>query len=387
MLAHPMSRPIALVAVALAACTSQAAAPPQDRAAGQPSFDETPVPTTPPIAAPTPTTAAPGGGASTCDGARLALAPDAVVGRVDGKDIRASELGPELEKAETTALRAYCEAVANVRKQALENTVQMRLLAAASGSADGNAWLRTEVDKLVEAPSDDDISAFYDKNKSESAPPLDQVKDQVIAAISQERMQTAASTVLGKLRSAAKVEMLLPDVRPPAVDLADDDATAGFGPKDATVHVVEFSDFECPYCARSAEAVNELKKKFDGKPVRFSFRHFPLSFHANARPAAEMAQCAAEQGKFWEFHDAVFASASALGDGGLAKAAATAGLDDGALQTCMSAGKARTQVDADMRMAQEAGVEGTPSFFLNGRQFSGGPGELAAAIDAELLAH
>ncbi|MBC8070859.1 MAG: hypothetical protein IAG13_21205, partial [Deltaproteobacteria bacterium] len=155
-----MSRRIALVAVALAACTSQAAGPPQGRAAGQPSFDETPVPETPTTPAPVPTTTAtPGGGASSCDGARLALAPDAVVGRVDGKDIRASELGPELEKAETTALRAYCEAVANVRKQALENTVQMRLLAAASGSADGNAWLRTEVDKLVEPPTDEDISA------------------------------------------------------------------------------------------------------------------------------------------------------------------------------------------------------------------------------------
>jgi protein-disulfide isomerase len=374
--------------VVLTACTSQAAAPPpgRDGKKAPPTFDDAPatakaVPTS--AVAPTPVAEKPSV-ATSCDAARLALDPELVIGRVDGKDIKAKELGPELEKAETSALRAYCEAIAGVRQQALENAVQQRLLDAAAGGSGGETWLRSEITKMVEPPTDAEITSFYEQNKSETAPPLDQVKDQVAAAITQERTQNAAQSIMSKLRAGAKVETLLPDVRPPPVELADADTTAGFGPKGAKVHVVEFSDFECPYCARAAAPISELKAKYGDKNVRFSFRHFPLSFHPNARPAAEMAQCAAAQDKFWEFHDAVFASSSALGDGGLDRAAETAGLDADALQACLKSGKASEQVDADMRKASEVGVEGTPSFFINGRSFSGGPGELGAAIEAEL---
>jgi protein-disulfide isomerase len=384
-----MKRRIALALVALVACTSQAAAPPPGRAGKKtpPTFDEAPATAN---ASPKPTTPTTQpvvekpASATTCDAARLALDPELVIGRVDGKDIKAKDLGAELERAETSALRAYCEAIAGVRQQALENAVQERLLAAAAGSGDGEAWLRGEIDKLVQPPTDAEITAFYEQNKSDTAPPLDQIKDQVAAAITQERTQNAAQTVMQKLRADAKVETLLPDVRPPPIEMKDAETTAGFGPKNAAVHVVEFSDFECPYCARSAAAIGELKSQYANKNVRFSYRHFPLSFHPNARPAAEMAQCAEAQGKFWEFHDAVFASSSALGDGGLDRAAATAGLDADALQACLKSGKAGEQVDADMRKATEVGVEGTPSFFINGRSFTGGPGELGAAIDAEL---
>lgn len=384
-----LPRRLALALVVFAGCTSQAAAPPPGRDGNKtpPTFDEAPKSATAtPAPAPTPVAAAPAT-ASTCDAARLTLDPELVVATVDGKEIRARELGPELAKAETSALRAYCEAVAGVRQQAVDNAVQERLLAAAGGTSDGQAWLRAEVDKLVKPPTEEEIASFYEQNKSETAPPLEQIKDQVAAAITQDRMQNAAQQVLGKLRADAKIATSLPDVRPPPVELADADTTAGFGPKDAVVHVVEFSDFECPYCVRAADAIRPLKDKYAGKPVRFSYRHFPLSFHPNARPAAEMAQCAAAQDKFWEFHDAVFASSSALGDGGLDRAAETAGLDGEKLKACLASGAAAKQVDADMAKAMEVGVEGTPSIFVNGRSFGSGPGELAAAIDAELARH
>jgi len=176
---------------------------------------------------------------------------------------------------------------------------------------------------------------------------------------------------------------MLPDVRMPPPDLSDTPSTAGFGPKDAAVHVVEFSDFECPYCARAAAPIADLKKKF-GDRVRFSFRHFPLSFHPNARPAAEAAQCAVAQDKFWQFHDAVFARSSELGGGGIRAAAEEAGLDMAKLDACLSAGEAAKQVDEDMAKAQEAGVSGTPSFFLDGRPFEGSPADLESAIAAKL---
>jgi len=384
-----------LLAVCLipAACTSQAATPPGRTAGGggdKPAFDappESPKPA-PVVAAATPA-AAPlpaGAGATSCDAARLALEPSAVIAKMGDAQLRASDLGPELAKAETAALRTYCDAVGKLREQALDAEIDERLLDAAATKAGfaggGAAWLQAEVAKQVEPPSDGDIQAFYDANKTDAAPPLDQVKDQVVAAIVEEPTQKALRGIIAGLRKGAEVTTMLPDVASPPLDLSDDDTTAGFGPKDAKVHVVEFSDFECPYCARAATAITDLKEKY-GDRVRFSYRHFPLSFHPAARPAAEMAQCAVAQDKFWGFHDAVY-TAGALDPGSLRGAAEKAGMDLDALDTCMKSGKAGAQVDADMKLATEIGVRRTPNFFINGRAFEGAAGQLGAAIEAEL---
>lgn len=386
--------PFALVACLLdTACTSQAATPPPGRVAAgdKPAFDAPPAPVvappTPTAPAPVPTAVAVGGGAAGCEAARLALDPGSVVAQYGDKELRASELGPDLAKAEAAALRTYCDAVSNMRKQAVDSMIDERLLDQAAREAGftgtGAAWLQAEVAKTVKPPSDEEIQAFYDANKTPTAPPLDAVRDQVVAAMTEEPTQAAIGTLLGDLRKAVAVKMMLPDVASPPVVIADSDSTAGFGPKDAKVHVVEFSDFECPYCARAAGAVTSLKAKY-GDRVRFSYRHFPLSFHPNARPAAEMAQCAQSQDKFWEFHDAVFASTEGIGPDVLRAAAETAGLDMGKLDSCMSSGEGGKQVDVDMKLATEVGVSGTPNFFLNGRPFEGAPGALGAAIDAEL---
>ncbi len=396
-----MSRRSSFLLVALAvclsplACTSQAASPPPGRGAaagGKPTFDAAPEPVTPPVAAaPKPTTpttpAAAGAGAANCEAARFVLDPGAVVAKLGDKQLLASDLGPDLAKSEAAALRTYCDQVASLRKQALDNAIDDRLLDAAAAKAGfeggGGAWLQAEIAKQVKPPTDEEIQAFYDANKTDAAPPLDKVRDQVINAMTEEPTQRAIGALLGGLREGAAIERMLPDVAAPPLDLHDEDTTAGFGPRDAKVHVVEFSDFECPYCSRAATAVTGLKERY-GDRVRFSYRHFPLSFHPSARPAAEMAQCAVAQDKFWGFHDAVFASTSGLGPEALRAAAETAGMDLDALDACMKSGKAAKEVDADMRVATEAGVSGTPNFFINGRAFEGGPGQLGATIEAEL---
>src|SRR5690606_17204431 len=130
-----------------------------------------------------------------------------------------------------------------------------------------------------------------------------------------------------------------------------------FGPEDAKVTIVEFSDFECPYCARAVPAISEIKAKY-GDKVRVAFRHFPLSFHKQARPAAEYAQCAAEQDKFWEMHDAIFETQAQLGsETALADAAKKAGLDTNALTACLASDRPRQAVDEDLGTGQKVGVE------------------------------
>jgi len=396
---HPRVRPalsLLPIAAVLLACSPQ---PPHAVGKGPQRsgrhFDPAPMPalaaaialTPAPAEAPVevmPVAALPAG-THPCDATRLRIAADAVVATLDGKDVVARELGKEVEQTEAQAQRTYCDTIAKIREGALENLVDERLIdkAAAGENMDGKAWFRAEVDKLVEEPNDAEIAAFYEQNKSEETPPLELVRDQVVAELLRGRQQSAAQRVLDRLRKQSDFVAKLPDVRLPPPDLGDAESTPGFGPKDAAVHVVEFSDFECPYCARAAAPIEDLKKKY-GDRVRFSFRHFPLSFHPNARPAAEAAQCAEAQDKFWPFHDAVFARSSELGGGGVRAAAEAAGLDLDKLDACLASGEAAKQVDADLALAGEAGVSGTPSFFLDGRPFEGGPSDLAEAIEAAL---
>lgn len=327
-------------------------------------------------------------GSSLCEQVALTLPSDTVVARVDGQDVKIADLGDQLAQAEARALRTYCTEVARVREMALDSIIQQKVVTAAAEKAGKavNEFVQERIDRDVpQTPSDEDIAKFYDERKSAEAPPLDLVRDQVIAALNQERSEKAFSGFLGELRAAAKIERMMPDVRPPALEL-DAPHSPRLGDPEPLVKVVEFSDFECPYCSRAADTMRALKDKYAGQKVQFIYRHFPLSFHPNARPAAETSQCAAEQDKFWPVHDAIFAAQRELSQDKLRELATAAGVDAAKLDECLSSGRAARLVEADMAKAGEAGVGGTPSFFINGQSFEGNPTPqgLGEAIDAEL---
>ncbi|MEE9384746.1 MAG: thioredoxin domain-containing protein [Nannocystaceae bacterium] len=155
---------------------------------------------------------------------------------------------------------------------------------------------------------------------------------------------------------------------------ADRAALAGgeppsFGPLNAAITLVEFSDFECPYCGGAASVVQEVKAKY-GAEVRFIFRQFPLGFHENAHLAAEAALAAHAQGKFWAFHDLLFANRDALTRPDLDKYAERAGLDVAAFRRALDDGSFASAVDADVALGRRMGVDGTPTLFLNGGRVS-----------------
>ncbi len=328
------------------------------------------------------------GSDSGCAGAALTMPAGTVVARIDGKDITVDDLGPQLASAEQQALRTYCQEVTTARDAVLDNFVQQRLLTAAAEAEgkDVSVYVQAKVEAVVPAPTDEAIQAFYDANKSPTAPPLEAVRDQVVRAINGEASERVLMDLLADLRASAKVETLLPDVSPPPMDLTNPPHAPFYGPDDAVVQVVEFSDFECPYCSRAAETLHGLRDRYAGKPVQFVFRHFPLSFHPNARPAAEHAQCAREQGKFWEMHDGIFARQRELSKEAFTEIATQAGLDMGKLEGCLASGRAGQEVEEDLRKAQEVGVQGTPSFFINGQSFAGNPTieGISQAIDGQL---
>ena len=145
------------------------------------------------------------------------------------------------------------------------------------------------------------------------------------------------------------------------------------GSADAPVTIVEFSDFQCPYCAKFYfETFGQLHEKYikSGK-VKFAYRHFPLSFHENAQKAAEASECAREQNKFWEYADKLFANQKSLGTESLKKYAAELGLDAKKFNECLDSGKAAPLVQADLSDGLEMGVSGTPAFLINEKLISG----------------
>jgi len=171
----------------------------------------------------------------------------------------------------------------------------------------------------------------------------------------------------------------------PVVVSADDDP--GQGPEDAAVTIVEFSDFQCPYCATfQQETLPQILSEY-GDQVRFVYRDFPLtSLHANALKAAEASECADDQGKYWEYHDLLFQNQSALDDESLTGYAASLEMDTATFDECLASGKYTQEVAKDLQDGTEAGVQGTPSFFINGMPLRGAQPYQAfqAAIEAAL---
>jgi protein-disulfide isomerase len=162
-------------------------------------------------------------------------------------------------------------------------------------------------------------------------------------------------------------------------------AKASFGAKSAKVQLVEFSDFECPFCARAASAVGEVKKKY-GDKVLFVFRQFPLEFHADAELAAEASLAAQAQGKFWEFHDKLFQNQRELKREHLEKYAAELGLDMAKFKKALDDGSYKSAIEQDLSLGKSVNVEGTPTLFLNGRRVeqTSDASALFQAIDAAL---
>jgi protein-disulfide isomerase len=158
------------------------------------------------------------------------------------------------------------------------------------------------------------------------------------------------------------------------------------GPESAPVTIVEFSDFECPYCSRARTTLDRLLEQY-GQQVRLVFRHFPLEFHTNAEMAAQAALAAGEQGRFWEMHDLIFDNQSRLSRNDLLEYAGRLGLDLNAFRQYVDSAAGQPRIEADLELGRRVGVRGTPTFLINGRTVNGAqPIErFQELVDEELL--
>jgi protein-disulfide isomerase len=182
--------------------------------------------------------------------------------------------------------------------------------------------------------------------------------------------------ILAKLGDLEKKLDRAPAARPPRARTGPDPSKAYelpvgaspvLGPQDAPVTIVEFSDYQCPFCARSEPLIKDVMKEYPDK-VRFVYKHLPLvSIHSNAMGAAQAAVAAGKQGKFWEMHDLLFANQRALQTDKLKDYAKDLRLDVAKFEADMSSDEVKSVIRDDMGLSQKVGVRGTPTIFVNGK--------------------
>jgi len=217
--------------------------------------------------------------------------------------------------------------------------------------------------KLAADPPDEALRVYYEG--LDTAESFEAVKDKILGHLRQRRIAKAKTAYLQSLRAQAEIKMQL---APPKAEVSLKD-TPVRGPADAPVVVVEFADYECPYCQQIQPALDRLEADYKGK-IAFAYKDVPLPMHAKAQKAAEAAHCAAEQGKYWEYHDLILASKK-LDLPSLKDQARELKLNGTDFDQCLESGQKAAIVSAHLNEAQALGLQGTPSLFINGRFFSG----------------
>ena len=308
-----------------------------------------------------------------------AAAADEPVAIVDGIPITSEALEATIH-GQVLELRQRED---QLRRKGLEELIAQALLdreSAARGVSVAELT-RTEItNKARVSPAE--AKQFYEANRAR----FDGVGEaeaiqQIVTGLGRQRQGERRAAFALELRDKYPVEVRLEPFR---LDVGTGDGPVR-GSADAPVTIVEFSDFQCPYCVRARPALKRVRDVY-GDDVRFAFRHFPLAFHQQAQKAGEAASCAGDQDRFWEMHDRLWANSSKLRPADLKEHASALGLDTEVFTQCLDSGRYASLVEEDAREGARLGVSGTPAFFINGRPLVGAqPFEVfARVIDDEL---
>ncbi len=235
-------------------------------------------------------------------------------------------------------------------------------------------------------PSSADIEKFIKERGIPQEQVNEQMRERVVAFLTMEMKKVAVDKWIAKETGKSPVEVYLNKPTRPVFAVRTEGAPFAGG-ADAKVTIVEFSDFQCPFCSKGAKIMEDLKKKY-GNKIRIAFKQFPLPFHQQARGAASASLCANEQDPklFWKLHDFMFANQNELSVENLKKQAKTLGLNETKFNECLDKDKFAAQIDQDMLDGQNASVKSTPTFFVNGMMVNGAhPVEVfSEMIDEEL---
>jgi protein-disulfide isomerase len=301
---------------------------------------------------------------------------------VEGQPVYEQDLmsvaGPNLLELRNQEYKVKSDALTKlIRKKILEAEAKKKGLTT-------EELLKQEVDSKISDPSDAEARGYYFAAKSQTTLSFDDVKPQIKQLLKNAEIQQAREKYADSLREKAEVSILL---QPPSVQVGYDPARVK-GNADAPITIVEFADFQCPFCSRVQPALKDVLAKYKGK-VKLAYQDFPLApIHSHAELAAEASRCALAQGKYWEMHDAMYADQSKLDEASLVKTATGLGMDQSAFGSCLKSGKYKAAVQQDVEAGSQAGVNATPTFIINGELLSGAQSDadFIKIIDRELAA-
>ncbi|HEX8294559.1 MAG TPA: DsbA family protein [Pyrinomonadaceae bacterium] len=304
-----------------------------------------------------------------------------VLATVNGRNITSGDIEDSL----VPLIASVQEQVYLVRKSDVDQKMNDILLnqEAQKRGVTARAVLDAEVTAKTPAVTEAQALDFFNKNKERINGDFPALKYNIIQYLQEQEQQKLESAFVGRLRNAASVQTFVTPPAQPVFQIATDDQPSKGNP-DARVTVVEFTDYQCPSCAAAHPSLERLITEY-GDRVRFVVRDFPLQMHPEARKAAEAAEAAREQGKYWDFTAILFRNQSALKPEQLKQYAQVLGLDRAKFDAALDDGRFAEKVERDMLDGRKFGVSGTPTFFVNGRRAKDITYEaLKAAIDEAL---
>lgn len=317
-----------------------------------------------------------------------AATPDeGVVAAWNGGELKYGELKKDIDMELIKLEAEYLTNRYDAELAALDEKLNQTLVEteAKARNMEPTALLKAEVEDKAKAPTESEIQELYNANARKlRGKTLEEVRPDIERAVRQQKQGERYQAYVTELRSkyGAVVQLPYPDL--PRIPVSADDDPA-MGNAEAPVTIIQFAEFQCPYCGRARESIEEVQKNYEGK-VRFVFRDFPLGFHDRAVPAAVAANCAEPQGKYWQYHDALMTNQRALEEADLQRVARDTQLDMDKWETCRKDPAVEAEIRKDMEDGNKAGVSGTPAFFINGVFLNGAlPYErFKVVIDREL---
>lgn len=290
--------------------------------------------------------------------------PSAVVAEVNGSTVTLAELEQQRANNLFQPRRVYYQA----ERKALDDLIDERLLEmqARRENLTVEQLLERHVNSQIKKdPTDDQLQIFYESLGTDQ--PFEAVRGQILSQLHDLRISKARAAYVKTLRSEGKVSVTLQE---PRAEVAFDEKAVR-GPRNAPVRIIEFADYQCPYCKQIEPQLERLHSEF-GDKVAIAFMDFPLPMHAHAQELAEAADCAGAQGKFWEYHDFLFKDLKESFDVAVLKQRARdLKLDQPQFDTCLDSGGQAAQIKTEMAEGTRLGITGTPTLFINGRFVSG----------------
>ncbi len=276
----------------------------------------------------------------------------------------------ELDAAAANQLAKFRQQEYDVRAEVLGGMIQEQLIIneAAAQKVMTNDLVQSEIVAKAAKPTPEEVTAFYEKMKARmGGKTFDEVKNDIEKQLAGQKIAERKDQYLAELSTKYEVKMMLD---PPRATVTLRPTANVLGPADAPITLVEWSDYQCPFCKRAFPTIELVLAEYKDK-VRYVHLDYPLPFHQQAVPASLAVHCAGDQGKFWEYNNNLYSAPGDLGSADLTKRAADLGLEPTAFEACMTSKKYESLIKSNYDDGAALGVTGTPAFFINGRMLVG----------------